>query len=462
KEMQEDKENHARTDVTVTTPKGSINELLNSKRKPGRPKKIQSVDGIQKGTRTPTSLLHASIKSPNIVLSEPLMVLTLRPRERPRKSDISTRIVNANIETTTKGTFIAPNKTCSTFNSQTPIQTNLVLTSSKKDNLSHDQSSLVTSDMLKLRPRGRPRKRQNSTDTPLQSVTSLGSLCPKSTITNGLRFHKLTPVKFDLDYIDHGDPNFSCESCGALLWHSETLRGAANTSSASYSICCGRGKVTLGIELKEPPKLLKDLIKNEHPKSASFIDNIRRYNSMFAFNSMAGHQDTSVNVGRGPYCYRLHGENYHLAGSLLPKTGKPAKFAQLYIYDTENEITNKIKAVRFVNIANVERVDNLGFNLLSVSQICDNKCQVLFSKNGSEIIKNGKVIASKELVRNLPKLKFDQHLCDACKIGKQAHASHKAKNMVSTTRCLELLHMDLFSPSAVQSYGGNLYMDKIP
>ncbi|GKD61089.1 retrovirus-related pol polyprotein from transposon TNT 1-94, partial [Tanacetum coccineum] len=66
-------------------------------------------------------------------------------------------------------------------------------------------------------------------------------------------------------------------------------------------------------------------------------------------------------------------------------------------------------------------------------------------------------LASKELVRNLPKLKFDQHFCDACKIGKQAHASHKAKNIVSTTRCLELLHMDLFGPSAVRSYGGNLY-----
>ncbi|GKC64429.1 putative PIF1 DNA helicase/replication protein A1-like protein, partial [Tanacetum coccineum] len=147
------------------------------------------------------------------------------------------------------------------------------------------------------------------------------------------------------DYIDHGDPTFACKSYGALLWHSETLRGAANTSFESYSISCSRGKVTLGTELKEPPELLKDLIKNEHPKSASFIDNIRRYNSMFAFTSMAGHQDTSVNVGRGPYCYRLHGENYHLAGSLLPKTGKPAKFAQLYIYDTENEITNRIKAV---------------------------------------------------------------------------------------------------------------------
>ncbi|GJT74534.1 zinc finger, CCHC-type containing protein [Tanacetum coccineum] len=96
------------------------------------------------------------------------------------------------------------------------------------------------------------------------------------------------------------------------------------------------------------------------------------------------------------------------------------------------------------------------------------KCKVIFSKNDSEIVKDGKVIghanmhliqslASKELVRNLPKLKFDQHFCDACKIGKQAYASHKSKNVVTTTRYLELLHMDLFGLSVVQSYEGNLY-----
>ncbi|GKA91983.1 retrovirus-related pol polyprotein from transposon TNT 1-94 [Tanacetum coccineum] len=66
-------------------------------------------------------------------------------------------------------------------------------------------------------------------------------------------------------------------------------------------------------------------------------------------------------------------------------------------------------------------------------------------------------LASMELVKIYLCFKFDQHLCDACKIGKQAHASHKAKNIVSTTRCLELLHMDLFGPSAVRSYGGNRY-----
>ncbi|GJS04362.1 retrovirus-related pol polyprotein from transposon TNT 1-94 [Tanacetum coccineum] len=100
------------------------------------------------------------------------------------------------------------------------------------------------------------------------------------------------------------------------------------------------------------------------------------------------------------------------------------------------------------NGGNVIFGSNLRCNITGKGQICNNKCKVTFSEHDSEINKDGKVIAFKELVRNLPKLKFDQHFCDACKIGKQAHTSHKAKNIVSTTRCLELLHMDLFGPSA--------------
>ncbi|GJX02798.1 zf-CCHC domain-containing protein [Tanacetum coccineum] len=158
------------------------------------------------------------------------------------------------------------------------------------------------------------------------------------------------------------------------------------------------------------------------------------------------------------------------------------------------------------NRGNVIFGSNLYGNIISKGQICDNKCRVTFFEHDSEITKDGKVIgrgirkkglyvmklgnkpkdqiclatidenstlwhrrlghtnmrfiqslASKELVRNLPKLKFDQHFCDACKMGKQAHASHKAKNIVSTTRCLELLYMDLFGPSTVRSYGENRY-----
>lgn len=51
------------------------------------------------------------------------------------------------------------------------------------------------------------------------------------------------------------------------------------------------------------------------------------------------------------------------------------------------------------------------------------------------------------LVRNLPNLNFSlDSLCDACYKGKISKSFHKYKNIVSTTRPLELFHIDLFGP----------------
>jgi len=67
-------------------------------------------------------------------------------------------------------------------------------------------------------------------------------------------------------------------------------------------------------------------------------------------------------------------------------------------------------------------------------------------------------IASKDLVIGLPKLKFERNkLCEACQKGKQTKSSFKPINVVSRTRPLELLHMDLFGPSRTKSLGGNYY-----
>ncbi|GKE61639.1 hypothetical protein Tco_1512006, partial [Tanacetum coccineum] len=67
---------------------------------------------------------------------------------------------------------------------------------------------------------------------------------------------------------------------------------------------------------------------------------------MFSFISIGGNVDDSINRrGRGPYVFRLHGQTYHSMGSLLPKEGTPPKFAQLYIYDTENEVKNRARAL---------------------------------------------------------------------------------------------------------------------
>jgi transposase InsO family protein len=47
--------------------------------------------------------------------------------------------------------------------------------------------------------------------------------------------------------------------------------------------------------------------------------------------------------------------------------------------------------------------------------------------------------------------------CGACQAGKQVGAPHHAKNIMTTTRPLEMLHMDVFGPIAYISNGGNKY-----
>src|SRR6266540_2513774 len=73
-------------------------------------------------------------------------------------------------------------------------------------------------------------------------------------------------------------------------------------------------------------------------------------------------------------------------------------------------------------------------------------------------------------MRNLAKLQKGEHIlgltnvvfekdkvCGACQAGKQHGVPHPSKNIVFTTRPLELLHMDLFGPVAYISIGGNKY-----
>jgi len=45
--------------------------------------------------------------------------------------------------------------------------------------------------------------------------------------------------------------------------------------------------------------------------------------------------DHRINDGRGPYIFKLNGQNHHRIGTLLPADGLSPNFAQLFFYDTE-------------------------------------------------------------------------------------------------------------------------------
>lgn len=64
-----------------------------------------------------------------------------------------------------------------------------------------------------------------------------------------------------------------------------------------------------------------------------------------AFTSMGADVNDSLNHGGGPYVFKINGQVHHHIGALLPKENTPTKFAQLYIYDTQNEIQNRMCAI---------------------------------------------------------------------------------------------------------------------
>src|ERR1044072_1667541 len=162
------------------------------------------------------------------------------------------------------------------------------------------------------------------------------------------------------------------------------------------------------------------------------------------------------------------------------------------------------------SIKNVLLVEGLMYNLLSISQLADNGYAVLFNQKSCKVVsqKDGSILFNGtrknniykisisdlvkqnskcllyvneeqwvwhrklghvslrmnsqlnklDLVRGLPNLKFtSEALCEACQKGKFSKRSFKAKNVVSTSRPLELLHIDLFGPVKTASLNGKKY-----
>jgi hypothetical protein len=63
--------------------------------------------------------------------------------------------------------------------------------------------------------------------------------------------------------------------------------------------------------------------------------------------------------GSGVSNFTVHGQVYHFIGSLLPNEGQAPKFAQLYIYDTENEIRNRLNIMQDLDITILQNLQNM-------------------------------------------------------------------------------------------------------
>ncbi|XP_063943538.1 uncharacterized protein LOC108197869 [Daucus carota subsp. sativus] len=145
-------------------------------------------------------------------------------------------------------------------------------------------------------------------------------------------------------YASLGPPTECCNKCHAIMWKEERVNKNVTKGIPKFSTCCGQGTIKLPPTPPTPDYLMH--LYTDKNKSKHFKQNIRLYNAMFSFTSTGGKVDYSINRGRAPYVYRLNGQNHHVFGTLIPDDGKDPKFCQLYIYDTEHEVQNRMKWVR--------------------------------------------------------------------------------------------------------------------
>ena len=73
-------------------------------------------------------------------------------------------------------------------------------------------------------------------------------------------------------------------------------------------------------------------------------------------------------------------------------------------------------------------------------------------------MRNLQNLVKKKHLRGIPNVKFDNNrLCAGCEAGKLAKKHHPSKIVMTTTRPLESLHMDLLCPQNYASFGGCHY-----
>lgn len=141
----------------------------------------------------------------------------------------------------------------------------------------------------------------------------------------------------------YAGPHLICKYYSASYWYQERNKRLSTKYHPVYTGCCRAGRVSLPVYLEWPSPLSQLMRFDGGPESDRFMRLIREYNSMFAFTSLGVHVDRTVNVGNGPYVFKICGVVCHEIGSLLPPEGDPVpKFAQLYIYDTQNKLDHRM------------------------------------------------------------------------------------------------------------------------
>uniref|UniRef100_A0A5B7BXA3 Helitron helicase-like domain-containing protein n=2 Tax=Davidia involucrata TaxID=16924 RepID=A0A5B7BXA3_DAVIN len=115
------------------------------------------------------------------------------------------------------------------------------------------------------------------------------------------------------------------------------------------TFCCHNGQIKL--VSNDVPHELYSLFISQTEEAKEFRKHIRAYNSIFSFTSLGVNLDKDLaSTRRGIYTFRAQGQIYHNFPALIPKDNEPCYF-QLYFYDTDNELQNRMRILEDANLS---------------------------------------------------------------------------------------------------------------
>ncbi|XP_019181597.1 PREDICTED: uncharacterized protein LOC109176597 [Ipomoea nil] len=120
-----------------------------------------------------------------------------------------------------------------------------------------------------------------------------------------------------------------------------TCCGAKRIQYEPPGFCCRGGQIKLVSNAM--PCVLKNLFIGRDDASKHFRNYVRTYNNTFAFTSLGihNHDKDLCRRNKGIYTFRVQGQMYHLIDDLIPHGHSPRNL-QLYFFDTETEVDNRV------------------------------------------------------------------------------------------------------------------------
>ena len=193
---------------------------------------------------------------------------------------------------------------------------------------------------LEQKKQGRLKNAQSQAKRRKPTQTNVG-------VKDGLRSKEILDGTFIVPFLETtldaiGEMDVVCEHCGALKYAKETS-----------TTCCSGGKV-LPTPFPRPPEPLMELWTGKDPKSRVFRENSRQINNGVCLSSLRvserrfhGFAPTVIFQGRAQ----------HRVGSISAAEGEIPRFAQLYVYDSALESSQRFENMMISNdMSNAQKI----------------------------------------------------------------------------------------------------------